>query len=269
MKMARIRVHSSRVSPAPAADVVAWRRDALSFASRSSPCCRRSRPSQYLGQPEHHPDAGGGEAGVPVDLLRDVAGDDLADQAAAVDAHVEDREARVATAIALLVQRADDRAHIGFEQARAGGDEREAAVERREGVEREGEVAQRDQDAAEQDGVVLADQPIRDETAENCRAPGAARVGAVDRGRLGRAEAHAAGADRRDEIQDEEGPHPVIAEALPHLREEQGREPAGVSCPASGVERASHGVGRHGHASYFGPLGPFFDAGDSSVRPAL
>src|SRR4029079_13979199 len=97
-----------------------------------------------LREPQHHPDARRGEPGMPVDLLRDVAGNDLADEPAAVDAHVEDREARVAPPIALLVERADDRTDVWLEEARAGGDERQASVERGERVESQGEVAERD-----------------------------------------------------------------------------------------------------------------------------
>ena len=70
-------------------------------------------------------------------------------------------------------------------------------------------------------------------------APRAARVRAVDRRALGVGEAEPAGGDRRDHVEDQERAHAVVAEALPHLREEErGRARAGwpkkrVSMPTS------------------------------------
>ena len=58
-------------------------------------------------------------------------------------------------------------------------------------------------------------------------------------------ESQAARRRRRDQIQDQEGAHPVVAEALPHLGEEERGEPTGVAGPASRVGRGRQRVGRH------------------------
>ena len=85
---------------------------------------------------------------------------------------------------------------------------------------------ERDDDAADEHAAVLAEQAIGDEAAEDRRAPDAARVGAVDRRRVRVREAQPAGAGRRDHVEDQERAHPVVAEALPHLGEEERGEAA-------------------------------------------
>ena len=53
-----------------------------------------------LHEPERHADAGAGKAQVPVDPLREIAGDEGAERRAQVDPHVEDREPGVAARVA-------------------------------------------------------------------------------------------------------------------------------------------------------------------------
>jgi len=84
-----------------------------------------------LHQPERHPYARAGEAEVPVDLLREVSGDERPEERAEVDPHVEDREPRVAAFVSLLVQRADQGAHVGLEETGSDHDARQAGVEER------------------------------------------------------------------------------------------------------------------------------------------
>ena len=69
-------------------------------------------------QAEQHADAGGAEAPVPADRFAQRAGDDLAEEGAGVDAHVEDREAGVAPRAAFGIQIADDRRDVRLEQTR-------------------------------------------------------------------------------------------------------------------------------------------------------
>jgi hypothetical protein len=58
-------------------------------------------PSEpVLHDADRHADAGGRKPGVPVHALREIARDDRAHERAAVDPHVEDREAGVAPPIA-------------------------------------------------------------------------------------------------------------------------------------------------------------------------
>ena len=54
----------------------------------------------------------------------------------------------------------------------------------------------------------------------------------VDRGRGHVVQAHATGRDRVGHEQHENGAHPVVAEALPHLREEERRQTARMAEPA-------------------------------------
>src|SRR5256886_11852020 len=73
--------------------------------------------------------SGASKADMPVDVLCEVAGDQRAQQRPEVDPHVEDREAGIATLVARRVQRADQGAHVGLEEARSDDDQRQARVE--------------------------------------------------------------------------------------------------------------------------------------------
>ena len=193
-----------------------------------------------LDQAGGHADAGGGKADVPVDALGEVAGDEWAEERAEVDAHVEDREACVAAAVAGFVERADERADVWLEQAGAECDEGQARVEERERLEGQDEVSERDDDAADEDGAVLAEEAVGDQAAEDRGAPGGACVGPVNRGCVSVRESEAALGGGRDHVEDEEGAHAVVAEALPHLGEKQRGQPARVPREAA---RLGRGVG--------------------------
>jgi hypothetical protein len=104
-------------------------------------------------------------------------------------------------------------------------------------------VPQRDHDAADEDRALLPDQAIGDPAARNRQRVDAEGVEAVDRrGSLG-VHAEAAARGVRHE-QHQQGAHSVIAEALPHLGEEQGREAARVPEPLGRRGNAARG-GRH------------------------
>ena len=178
-----------------------------------------------LHEAERHADAGAREADVPVDPLREVAGDERPDERAEVDPHVEDREAGVAARVAWRVEGSDERADVRLEQSGAEHDQREADVEERQCLEGQREMAGGDDDAAEQRAPVCPSS--RSATSRpgsrrprrcrcRCRRSSRARVG----------EAEPAGRHRRDHVEDEERAHAVIAEALPHLGEEQRGEAA-------------------------------------------
>src|SRR4030095_8905952 len=108
-------------------------------------------------------------------------------------------------------------------------------VEERKGLEGEREVAEGDYRAPHEDAPVLAEETVGDDASEDRGQPGAARVRSVDRGRVFVAHPEAARGRRRHHVEDEEGPHPVVAEALPHLGEEEGGEASGVAGPARGL----------------------------------
>ena len=77
-----------------------------------------------------------GESQMPVDVLPEVSAHERRKERAQVDAHVEDREAGVATLILLRIQIADDDADVAFQQSGADDDEEESEVERRQRRER-------------------------------------------------------------------------------------------------------------------------------------
>ena len=154
-------------------------------------------PSTYWITPNTMPMPADGEPDVPVDALREIAGDERPEECAEVDPHVEDREPRVAPRVARRVERTDERADVRLQEAGADDDEGEAGVEEGQRLEREREVAERDDDAADEHAAVLAEEPIGDDAAEDRGAPDAAGVGAVDRRGVRIREAQAALRRRR------------------------------------------------------------------------
>src|SRR6058998_363218 len=119
--------------------------------------------------------------------LAEGSDDERGDESAHVDAHVEDREACVASHIGGIVQRTDHRADVRLQQTCAHHDQRETEVKGRQGWIRETEVPERDDDAAPQHAAELAKPTIGDDAAGNRRRVDAERVPAIDgRGVLGR-----------------------------------------------------------------------------------
>ena len=125
----------------------------------------------------------------------------------------------------------------------------EASVEERERLEGEREVPERDDDAADEDAAVLSEEAIGDDAAEDGGAPDAAGVGPVDRRRVGVREAESAFGRRRHHVQNQERPHPVVAEPLPHLGEEERREPTWVAEECRGRLRSRRRSWRKAYVS--------------------
>src|SRR5262245_10458821 len=94
-----------------------------------------------LDEPEHHTNARGGEADVPVHALPEISADERRDERAGVDAHVEDRIARIASAVVRVIQPSNDDADVPFEETRTDDDQRETEVKRRERGNGHAEVA--------------------------------------------------------------------------------------------------------------------------------
>ena len=215
---------------------------------------------------EHHADAGGGEAPMPTVqrveapggelrfpafALGEVAGNERGGEGAEVDSHIKNGETGVAALVAGGVEAADHGGDVGFEEAGAEGDEDEAGVEVRDGVERHREVAGGDDHAADEDRAAGADEIVGDEAAEDREQVDAHRVSAVNGGGVfvGVAEAALGGGLRHEE--NEERPHAVVAEALPHLGEEEGGEAAGLAAEAGGVGGGVRGGGGGGSGHVF------------------
>ncbi len=229
---------SARLQPRGVLGRLRWRR----VQSRLAEILRAG---DILNQPEHHADARGAEADVPVDALSEVAADERRDERAEVDAHVVDREAGVAPVVLRTIQRADDHGGVALEQAGADDDQRQPDVERRQRLDGHAEVSARDDDAAVEHGAPLADQPVRHPPARQAGHVDHRRVEPVHRAGDAGLEAQATGRDRRRHEEDEQRAHAVIAEALPHLGEEERRQPARVA-----EERAVVGVRGDGGNSH-------------------
>jgi hypothetical protein len=187
------------------------------------------RPAQdVLDESEGHADRGGAEAEVPGDLLPQRADHQRGEERAEVDAHVEDGEAGVpARVLVLAVQVPDERGDVRLEQPRARDDEAEPEVDEGSTAgQRQRDVPQHDHHAAVQDRQARAQHPVADPAAGQRHQVHHGRVDAHQR--LGRAlpQAQPAARRRRGEEQHQDAPHAVEAEALPHLGEEQRREPA-------------------------------------------
>ena len=86
-------------------------------------------PEPELDYAERHTHAGKREAEVPVDALPRVTADQRSDRGADVNAHVKDREARVAAQVCGSIELADDRADVGLEQARPAYHDTQARIE--------------------------------------------------------------------------------------------------------------------------------------------
>src|SRR5690606_449601 len=90
----------------------------------------RLRPQREDRETDDHADTGRTEAPVPADLLTQEPRDKLAEEGTDVDAHVEDREARVAALAAFRIQVPDNRRDVRLEQTRAEDDQDQAQEER-------------------------------------------------------------------------------------------------------------------------------------------
>src|SRR5436305_538089 len=106
---------------------------------------------------------------MPADFLAEYAGDDLSEEAAGVDSHVEDRESCVASRTAFGVEVTDDRRDVRLEETGPEDDENESDEKRnlalRETGEADGYVAERDEHCAKEDRAAESEQSVGDPTA--------------------------------------------------------------------------------------------------------
>ena len=194
-----------------------------------------------LDEPEHHADFGRAEPDVPVDVFAQEPADERADERAGVDARVENREAGVASGSALRIQVSHHGAHVGLQEAGSADDQGEPDVEAGDGRNRHAEVAGRDDAAAQEDGVALPEDPVGDPASRESEEINPGRVEPVDcRGFLiGHPEAACLRGGHEEQNQD--ASHPVVAEPLPHLGEEERGEAARMSEPLSSCGRGGSG----------------------------
>ena len=231
-----MRFHSTPVNPRSPESLTtggasaALNRRGLRFLRQSFQRRLESPLSEHvLDQSEDHPDASRREPQMPVHALREPAGDERPGECPQVDPHVEDGEPRVPPRVSGRVKGSDHRADVRLQQAGADDDECQAGVEEWKRFEGQREMPGGDDDAADEHAAVLAEKTIRGHAAENGGAPHAAGVGPVDRRRARIGKSQSAGGRRRRHIQDQKCAHAVVAEALPHLGEEERRQPARVA----------------------------------------
>ncbi len=86
-------------------------------------------PVRERNQADDHADAGRAEAVLPAEGFTEPAAQQRGDERADVDAHVENRKARITTRVVLGIQLADDRRDIGLQVPDAHHDQREGQVE--------------------------------------------------------------------------------------------------------------------------------------------
>ena len=183
-----------------------------------------------LGEPDDHAEGGHRETEATAGVLGDDAGNDRPEEAAGIDAHVEEAEAGIAAGAALRVEAADDRARVRLQHADAHGDDQQARAERRDGRrDAEDQVTDRDEHAAGEDRVALAGQAVGDPAAGQRHQVDAGRVQSIDRRCGAVIQTEAALGHGRDQEQHQQGTHAVIGEAFPHLGHRQHPDATGMS----------------------------------------
>src|SRR5258708_2838094 len=90
-------------------------------------------------------------------------------------------------------------------------------------------MPKRNDDSTDEHATVLTKKPVGGQSAEDRRTPYASGVRSVDRTGIGIRKSKSPGGEGRRHVQDKECAHAVVAEALPHLREEKSRQPRRVS----------------------------------------
>ena len=159
---------------------------------------------------------------------------------AQVDSHVEDGEAAVAAVVAAGVKRADELEMFGLKKpfpaiSRARPRKNTKLFSR--GHQR---LSASHEQAAQDDGPPRAEQAVGQYAAEERRHVDQGRIGPVNRVGVVVAVAQEA----LGHVQDQQGPHPVEGEALPHFGEEQGKESCRMPQEDGGIERHTAHVGR-------------------------
>ena len=166
---------------------------------------------------------------MPVDVLTEISANQGRNQRAEIDPHIEDRKPGIAAHIVLAIEIADHGADVRFQQASAEDDDCETRVESWQRGDSHREVPEGNDDAAPQNRLALASDPVRQPPAGQAEQEDHGGVKPVDRAGFRNGEVQSAFFRFRDHEQNEESAHPVIAETLPHLGEEESGEAARVT----------------------------------------
>jgi len=213
-----------------------------------------ARPYE-LRQSDRHAERRQRKAPAPAEAVGEPAHQQRPDQGPEIDAHVEDREPRVAARAAFGIERGHHDAGVGFEQADADRDHEQPEVEDLRAAHGQHEIAGDDQHCAAHHRALRAEQPVGDPAAEEAEEIGAADVHAVDVVRGLVIKTQATLGHRRHHEQDEDPAHAVVGEPFPHLGEEQGGEAARLAEDRPG-RRGSRGEASVGGLIHEGALSP-------------
>ncbi len=171
-------------------------------------------------------------------------------QRADVDAHVENRESRVPARAALRVELRDDRADVGFEKSDPECVQHQSEEEDLRDAGDQRRVADHDEHGPGQHRSLLADQPVRDVTAQQRQQVAATEIQAIDGACRAIIDAQSTVHDGVRHEQDQHRSHAVVGEPFPHLCEEQRVQSArlseelatGGAVPGGGFQDPAHAV---------------------------
>src|SRR5437762_6407166 len=129
--------------------------------------------AQAIGdESNQHADTSSAETEAPAYLFAQVTGDQRGDERTDVYAHVENREACIATRSAFRIEIADNRRDVRFEQSRAEYDENQADEKGCVGEDdrqRDRQVAQRDENSSVPDSASESEETVSDPAARQRR----------------------------------------------------------------------------------------------------
>ena len=176
-----------------------------------------------------HADGGRREAGVVAVVVLEPSGHQRGEEGADVHGHVEQLEAAVAPRVVIVVEAADDRGQVRLDEPRPDGDADDPDPRQGRPGDRQADVAGHDDEAAVEGGQPRADDTVGEDAAGDRQEIDGGAVGGEDdlAGVVAQAEA-AVGEGIGDEVE-QDGAHPVVGEALPHLDVQHPRQSVGVA----------------------------------------
>src|SRR5712664_1419180 len=191
---------------------------------------------------------------MPSNSLTQVTAGERREKAAEVDPHIEYRESGIPPDVSGRVELTDDGTDVGLQQARTQNNEHQAKIEKAETVKNERVMTESDQHTADKHSIPQAKKSVRNPAARQTAQVDRGSVQAIDSSSLGHCESKAADRGTGGHKQNQQCAHAIIAEALPHFRKEQSRQPPRVAkettvkivrpCSKSDIREFSCGQGK-------------------------
>src|ERR1043166_9480508 len=182
-----------------------------------------------LNQSQHHPDACGSEAIVPIHFLSERAADQRTNGRAKMDSHVKDGEAGIAASAALRIEFPPHGADVRFQQTGPNDHQDQADEECFAAWNRKDEMTSGDNYATVANGALGTEDSISQPAAGQRSVICSGGIQSVDGSSDFVGKTEPALLDGVHHEQHEQGSHAVIAETFPHLGEEKGVEPTRVA----------------------------------------